>query len=350
MENNNSKKEISLIRIVKLSWDNRKLFVIVLLISFVVSCIIVFSKPRYYTCEVKLAPEMEMSGSSSLSSIASSFGFDLGNAISQDAISPTLYPDLMESNDFVIKLFDIKVVNNDRTINTNYYDYLKNYQKVPWWSYIISSIKKLFPTDNSEAGGPAGSAKINAFQLTKNQTNVAAAIKTNIKCNVDKKTDVISISVTDQDKLICATMADSVRVILQDFITDYRTNKARTDYQFYKELNNKAKKEYTEARRKYSRFADANTNLTLETYRTELNEMENDMQMKYNTYSALNTQLQAAKAKVQEKTPAFTILQCATVPIKPAGPKRMLFIIGVSFLAFTCTLLYVLRKDLMAQL
>ena len=51
-------------------------------------------------------------------------------------------------------------------------------------------------------------------------------------------------------------------------------------------------------------------------------DLENDMQLQYNNYNALNAQVIAAKAKVQEVTPAFTPLQSATVPLGPAGPKR----------------------------
>ena len=349
MEDNTLKKEINLSRIIKLSLQNWKLFSIVLITSFIVSCVIVLSKPRYYTCEVKLAPEIELPSNGSLGSIASSFGFDIGSAISQDAISPTLYPDLFESNDFVIRLFDIKVKNYDNTIKTDYYTYLKDYQKHPWWSGIKGWVNNLFkPKEPSAKINVIG--KPDAFRLTKMQSDIAATIKANIKCHVDKKTDVITISVTDQDKLICATMADSVKVILQNFITDYRTNKARVDLEYYTKLTQDAKKDYEEARRKYGNYADANTDIVLESYKAKQADMENDMQLKYNTYTALNNQLQATKAKVQERTPAFTILKCASVPIKPSGPKRMIFIIGVMFLAFTCTLLYILRKDLAEQL
>ena len=68
--------------------------------------------------------------------------------------------------------------------------------------------------------------------------------------------------------------------------------------------------------------------------------MENDMQLKYNTYTTLNTQLQAAKAKVQERTPAFTVIKGADVPIKPTGPKRMLFVLGMLFLTTIVLCLY----------
>ena len=48
----------------------------------------------------------------------------------------------------------------------------------------------------------------------------------------------------------------------------------------------------------------------------------------------MNTQMQAARAKLQEATPAFTVIESASVPIKPAGPKRMLISIVMMILSF----------------
>lgn len=70
------------------------------------------------------------------------------------------------------------------------------------------------------------------------------------------------------------------------------------------------------------------------------------MQLKFNAYSAICTQLEAMRAKLQEKTPAFTTLQSASVPVKPAGPKRMFFVIGMTFLTFIVTALWLSRKQI----
>ena len=79
---------------------------------------------------------------------------------------------------------------------------------------------------------------------------------------------------------------------------------------------------------------------------SERDALENDMQMKYQTYQAMSTQLEAAKAKVQEKTPAFTVLQGASVPVKPSHPKRMIFVLGMLILATMGTVMYILRDEL----
>ena len=326
-------------------WDNRKLFYKVLPIVFVVSCAYIFAQPRYYTADAKLAPEMGNSATGSIGSIASAFGFDISNMETTDAIYPNLYPDLMEDNGFVTGLFNIKVVSQDGEINTNYHDYLKKHQKRSVWSYPTSWISSLFKSKKKTTSGGKGAS--DPYELSEDENNVAEAIRANIQFGFNEKTGVITIKTKAQDAKICRTLADSVMEHLQDFITAYRTNKARIDYEYYKQLAAKAKQDYEKVRRQYGSLSDANTNVKLHSVELQLQDMENDMQLKFNAYSTINTQLEAAKAKVQERTPAFTMLKGASVPIKPAGPKRMLFVIFMLAVATLATTTYILRGDIL---
>lgn len=87
---------------------------------------------------------------------------------------------------------------------------------------------------------------------------------------------MISISVEAQDPLICATLTDTVQNRLQQFITDYRTSKARKDLEYYQELCSEAKSKYEKVRQTYGSYADANNDIILESYKLK----ENDLEMK----------------------------------------------------------------------
>lgn len=321
----------------------KSLFFKVLSITFVLSILYVLCIPRYYTTDTKMAPEAESSiAGGTLGSIASSFGFDLSDMETSDAITPMLYPDLMEDNGFVTGLFPIQVKSQDGSINTTYHDYLKKYQKEPWWTKVIYSILSLLP--KKEEGGKGKQGEADPYILSKNEDDIAGAIRNNVKLSTDKKTGVITITVKAQDRLVCKTVADSVRGHLQHFISEYRTNKARTDLEYYKNLVAEAKRDYQKARQIYGSYSDANSDLVLESYRSKREDLENEMQLKFNAYSALNTQMQAAKAKVQERTPVFTLIKGAAMPIKPSGPKRMLFVLEMLILAFIGTGIYILNS------
>ena len=84
----------------------------------------------------------------------------------------------------------------------------------------------------------------------------------------------------------------------------------------------------------------------MKSVQSKIEDLENEMQLKYNIYTALNTRLEAALAKVQENTPAFITLQNATVPVKPAGPKRVFFVAIMLVLATFGTIVYIARKEL----
>ena len=110
-------------------------------------------------------------------------------------------------------------------------------------------------------------------------------------------------------------MADSVKVHLQNYITEYKTKKARYDLEFTEKLYKDAKRKYERARQLYADYMDSNHDVVLENVRQKQTDLENEMQLLYNNYNAISTQLLAAKVRVQEVTPAFTTLQSATVPL-----------------------------------
>ena len=326
----------------------KKLYYKVLPIAFVLACIYALGIPNYYNCTVMLAPELSGSSrSSSLSAIASQFGIGgLGSAANgADAVGPQLYPDLMNSVDFKASLFNIPVHKKDSTRIMSYYDYIAKEQKSPWWSAVISAPFKALGALLGSEKDTIDQHKVDPFMLTKEQAKIVQVIDKKVVCDVDKKTMVITINVTDQDPLICATMADSVQRRLQAFITDYRTKKARVDLEYTRKLYNEAKARYTKARQLYASYSDANQDIILESVKSKLTDLENEMQLQFNTYSAISQQLQMAEAKVQQETPAFTTLQSATVPVKKAGPSRAKMVLIFLFLAFLGTTVYILHKE-----
>lgn len=329
---------------------HKRLFYQVLPATFVVAAILTLSIPNYYKCTVMLAPEIPggNKGTGGLASLASSFGINLNNASAGvDAIMPTLYPDLMNSVAFRSSLFPVRVQKDDENASMTYYDYLKDHQRAPWWSYAMSAPGKFVGWIASLVSGKEAeeSTKVNPFRLTKEQMEIVEAMGKKVVCDVDPKTMVITIDVTDQDPLIAATMADSVQVRLQHFITDYRTRKARIDLAYSQKLYQEAKQRYEKARVKSASYNDANMHVFMNRVRSEQVKLENELALQYQAYSQVATQLQLAEAKVQEDTPAFTLLQPATVPVRKAGPKRAMICLALLFLAFLATTLWTIHRE-----
>lgn len=358
-ENNNKtvEQEESSIDFRKLFKDLLKhkwLYIIVMVVTFVVAAILSLSVPNYYNCTVLLSPEMSSSKSTnSLAAMASSFGLKLpaSGGVGTEALFPTIYPELVNSVDFKISLFPVPVTiegkkKGEPSRTMSYYQYMKDEQKGPWWGEILAAPRKLLSKMRSKGEeSDSDPNKLDPFRLTKDQAKVVKDINEKVTCDVDKKTMLITISVTDQDPVICATLADSVKCRLQEFITEYRTSKARVDLEYNRKICAEAKERYEKARAAYAGYSDANQNVILQSVRQRQVALENEMQLQYNNYMQVASQMLSAEAKVQEETPAFTTLQSARVPVKKAGPSRSKICIMCVFLAFLAVTAWVFYKE-----
>ena len=324
----------------------KKLYLKVCGLTFVGVLLLSLGYPDYYKCQVTLVPETGSGTSSmgSLLSLASSFGVNVGSAGGKDAdaITPTLYPDLMKSTDFVTSLFDIEVKRDSDRQAMSYYEYLRDYQEQPIWIEALKGFFGLFMSGEKEK---KEREPLDLFRLTPEQKGVMGLIVQNVVCMVDKKTEVISISVKDQDPVVAALVADSVRGILQNNLTEYRTNKARHDLAYIQRLHKEAKQNYERSCEIYADYVDSNHDIVLESVRQRQTRLENEMQLHYNNYNTLSAQLLAAMAKVQEKTPAFTTLERATVPMLKAGPNRKMAVFLCTLLSFIFVTVWIMYKE-----
>ena len=330
--------EIDLMEYARKLWAARKLLFKVAGIAAIVGVVIALTTPKQYTVSVKLAPESTKSGSGGLSGIASMLGVGgLSMGSDADALNITLYPDIVSSTPFILDLMDTPVSTMDEEQpDTTLVGYLKEYTSSSLTSKIMSlpfkaigGIMSLFKSEEEEEGEKG----INPFHLTREQSKTVQGLKQMIVANVDKKTGVTTLSVTMQDPLVAAILTDTVIVKLKEHITKYRISKAEDDCKYWEQLNDQRRDEYHTKQKLYAEYVDANKNVILQSVRIEQERLQNDMNLAYQVYSNVATQLQMAKAKVQEAKPVFAVVEPASVPLLPSGTSRKMILLGVVFLA-----------------
>lgn len=351
MEGNKQKTEISEIDIAALFYKlylNRKKIYKAIGIGIVAGVVIGFSQPKKYKVEVSLSPESGISGTSGLSGIASMFG--LGNAsagFGEDALTFNMFPEIVKTNPFALEMLQIPI-QTQKGDCVILYDYLDTGKK-PWWSHImeaprmlVEGIKSLFKEEQKD------SVKvIDPFRLTPEQNGRIGMLKKILEVETDKKSNMTKVTVSLQDPLAAAIVADSAVHKLQEYITDYRTRKAKQDYDFQFNLCEQYKKEYFEAQQEYAKFADANRNVILQAVTSEKDRLQKNLSLAEQIYSQSMGQLQVLRGKVQEAKPVFAVVEPATVPLAPASPRKMLIIIAFAFLAFVLESVWILfGKDI----
>lgn len=336
--NGMQEQEIDLMELAKKLWKERKMILKSCGWAAVIGLVVGFSIPKEYTTMVTLAPETSSGKSSSggLASLASLAGINLGAMESTDALSPNLYPDIVKSIPFSAEMLNVKVTDIDGKLNTTLYDYLEEHQKKPWWSYVIGAPFKALGWVMKTIKGKEEkeeSSVVDPFKLTQEQSQIIGNLSKRIKVEEDKKTSVIQISVTMQDPLISATLTDTVMVKLQQYITDYRTNKARKDLEFTEKLYNEAMEKYHALQQEYAEYMDKNQSIAMNKAKAQQERLKNETELAFNVYNQTAQQLQVAKAKVQEYTPVYTVVEAPTVPLRAEKPSKPLILIGFVFLA-----------------
>lgn len=332
MEEKKKTREIDVIGVmikVLKEWKPLLKFIVV---SAIIGVIVAFSTPKEYTAEVILAPELSSGGigmSSNLADLASNFGINLNKKSSMDAIYPELYPDIFSSKDFVLSLFNVPVRLKEDSTERTYLDHLLKDTKVPFWTYPKTWLIGLFK--KPEIPGKGKSAK-DPYRLSKVDSEICEGISRSMTCLIDKKTSEITITVKDQDPMVAAIMADTLQHRLQGYITEYRTRKARVDFEYYKKMTADSKRRYERAQQIYASFSDSNSELQLQSFKSKEEQLENEMQLQYNVYNQMATQMKAAEAKIQERTPAFTVIQNAYMPVKPSSRPRVVTLLIFVFL------------------
>lgn len=351
-------QEIDLLELARKVWKDRLLVSKWCGIALVVAIVVAYSIPKEYTTTVTLAPEISGTSSRSLgnmSALAAMAGLRTSSGSSNDALSPELYPDIVSSTAFAVELFDVPVQDASGELQTTVYDYLTAHQRAPWWSMVMSLpsrligwVTSLFKSDDELVNDEG---KVDPFQLTFEQSGVVGALNGRIMASVDKKSWVITLSVTMQDPLISATLTDTVMHKLQNYITDYRTNKARKDLEFSQKVYEEARDNYYESQQAYADFVDRNQGIMRKTMEAKEERLRNEMTLDYTLYNQTAQQLQLAKAKVQENTPVYTVVQPATVPLLPSKPSKMLILVAFVFLGGVCSVGWILfGRDLWLQL
>ena len=309
-------------------------------IGLVIGIIVALSIPKKYTVEVTLSPEMGNSkGNSGLASMAASF-LGAGTGMSGDgvdALNASLSPEIVSSTPFLLELLSMSVPSGgEESEKIDLGSYLDS-QSSPWWSYVmglpgmaISGVRALF-ADEDESDG----LRNNKFgiELTKEENEKITSLKKNITAVMDKKTAITNVSVTLQDPKVAAVVADSVVHKLQEYITGYRTFKAKEDCAYLEKLFKERREEYYAAQKKYAEYVDTHDNLILLSVRAEQERLQNDMSLAYQVYSQVANQFQVAQAKVQEEKPVFAVVEPAVVPQQSSGTSRKMYVIVFVFLS-----------------
>lgn len=295
-----------------------------------------------YVSEARIMPEMN-SGSGDvfrrLASVAGFSGLDLSDAEGVDAVRPDLYPNVLQSTPFILYLLNQPVV-------TSAGDKL--------------TVAQLLDPDGGKPGfsllgwlrpSPAATAVTTQpgpnkpVRLTMQQQQLAEDIEKRVTARLDTRSGVISITARMPDANAAATVAQQAMNYLTQYVTSYRTEKARQDLQFYSQRLTEARRRYQNAQYNVFHYNDQHKYLVVQAATMDRQRMEAELTIAQTVYTELSRQYEQARLKVQERTPVFKVLEPAKIPLLRVSPKRAMLVLTYALIGLLLGIVYLLARQ-----
>lgn len=324
--------EIRLGDIIQFIRDSRRTISQWIAVFFMVGLIYAFIKPNEYTATVRVMPELKApaggGGLGDLKSLAGLAGVSIDNLGStSDAIRPDLYPDIIQSIPFTLYLLSQPVT----TTYTKKNEQLQQFFSEQAERQPLGRIG-LLNGGSDEEDKPAPALTAPAIQLTKRQEELSRIISQRVSAAIDKKSGIITITAKMPDPIVAATVARKTLDYLTNYVTAYRTGKARKQVNFLNQQVRNARHRYELAEYAVSSYRDRNRSLFLQTAKIEEQRLQADYLLAQSVFNDLSKQLEQARIKVQEESPVFQVLEPATIPLNKSEPKRTLIVLGFTIL------------------
>ncbi|MEQ8881038.1 MAG: Wzz/FepE/Etk N-terminal domain-containing protein [Cyclobacteriaceae bacterium] len=360
MSDNKSKKiiqedEINLLELAKVIWSKRLLILKVTAIFMALGLLIAFTSKIEYEASCKLMPESQegMKGSlGSLGGLAGLAGIDLGMMSGSGSLTPELYPEIVKSIPFQLELIHTPVWFEKLDSLLSSYTYFSEIDGPSLFGFIAEytiglpgKVKGLFtPEEASSSNIPE-----DLIRLSKDDWELLEKYRDRISVSVESKTGIITITTEMPDPYAAARVTDLVVKKLTGEVTNYKVEKARVNLEFIRERYSEAEKEYEAKQKQLARFTDRNKNITSSLVQTEYQRLQNEMNIAFEVYKGLATQLEQAKIKVKEETPVFTVLEPVKVPVEKSKPRRGLILIGLSFVGLFVSVSVAVAKNIINE-
>ena len=341
-----SKHDITIALIFARFMANRRLLLITIVAVIVAVSFVMYSIPDYFRSDEIVGYEERTSVvADGLQAMGIEHGFDMGLRSSNwDAIFPIHYSFLFKSDEFLHRVMQIQIVTSEGD-RMSYFTYLKTHPQKSWWLDMVDEMKGWFTSSAEE-----DIYDVNPNQMTDAEQQVFENARKKVLCSANIQKNIVMFSVLDQDPYICAQMVDSVRVCLQQFMSNYRKNKMKRQKAFYGQAVEKARLNYEASLQIYNQYVNSHTDVQLSSVQLVTNRLHLDVMQKKTILDAIDMHYQSTFALLQENIPVFDMIQNAGIPTKAAGPKRIVNVSIAVILAFVFMMLFLMRKDLFYHL
>lgn len=350
-------QEIDLVEVIRTLWMKRKFILKVTGAFLLIGLLIALFSAKEYTASCEFVPQSSKNaGSSSMARLASLAGINMGSlSNNEQLLSPLVYPNVLNSTAFKRELLQTKINIKDEEEPITLLSYLsdKKYRKTSVTSVILKYtiglpgvIVRAVKGEPAETTTPPDTSFI---ILDKEERQAVKALEPILSISVEEKKGYIKLSAQLPEPFAAAQVAQSALELLQQYITAFKLDRVQSNLEFIEERYDELKDEYEQIQEQRAAYKDANQGISTSRARTTLEKLDNQYNLAYSVYSEMATQLEQAKIQVKENTPVLTVIDPITMPVKPSKPRRILILMGFTFLGAVAGCSYVLAAPLFGE-
>ena len=335
---------IDIVGLLRQLWDGKKTIIICTTVFIVLGLVVALTMKRTYSVTSTMVPQMNSRSNSSLSSLASLAGIDMGMVNTGADLSPLIYPQIVGSVPFRLELMNTPLHYEKADTAVSMFTYAKEYMKPTVGSYILKYtiglpgtllglLRKEKPDPVFVDAAGVGDNAPKPLMVTRDEEEMLKIVAQNVSLSVDKKEGYLTLTVNGSEPMQTAELAIKAQQLLQDEVTRFRTEKAKDQLAYVQARYNEIKAETETLQSQLATVRDRSQEMTTTRARIE----QERLQTKYGVTSAIYTemakQLEQAKMQVKRDTPTLTVIQPVTVPRQPSNSRAKTLIVW-TFLGF----------------
>jgi capsular polysaccharide biosynthesis protein len=335
-------------------------------VAAVLGVVIALLMGSQYTSNASLMPEYstESMGSGTAQQLLDQYGGMLGigggtYASNSNAIRVELYPRIVESLNFQLKLAEREYYYPEYDTTASLFTYFDEIYSPSPWQYIMAYTVQLpftvkgwvsdMLTTEQAAPSPMPGDRSEVLQIGREKMEVIEYLREVVSASLDQESGVISVQATMPGAQLSADVAKATVENLTSYLVEYRTQKIKKDLSYLREQHKKAQQRFFAIRDSLATFQDNNLNMVTARAQTEQQRLQSKYDLAYNLYNGLSQQLEQTKLRLQEQTPVFKTLNPVQVPTEKSSPNSLLIIIVCMLLGGIGSVGYLFARDWISE-
>lgn len=337
----------------KIVWNGRKRILKFILIFIGIGVFVAIFSQREYTASTIIVPATKgKSVGGSLGGLAAIAGINLGGMSTESGISPSLYPQIINSIPFQKELLKTPLTFEGLDSLITYEDYYTNYY-TPGLLTLIKKytiglpglfIKTIRGEPKIVAQSQVSGVSQEIQRVTIDENNLIKQLGSQISFSINEEDGYVSLSVSMPEALSAAEMTYKAQQLLQEYIINFKVQKSSEQLKFIKDRYVEKEKEFKNSQQKLASFQDENQFMNSYLAKINLMVLQTNNDLAFSIYSELAKKLETQQIQVKEDTPVFTIIKPVSLPIRKSKPNRPFILFVSAFIGLVTGLSVVFGK------